>query len=247
MNKRHWSLVVGLAAVVFFHTPSLGSWPEASGTSTQDAQMGEDFIDNLKDFHKSVDKTLEAVGKMADFKEKERALKPGQIRNIEERKKLTEKINDNLEDTKRVLKLLKEGAKSNEEKDALRMAEWTRQVTWLASGTVVRSEYDCNRRWATHYNKLTSFGTGVLKKAAREKKWSEVKCTICTDRYVDCPGCDGAGKCGAQVFSDEKCKEGYFHASNNRLCPVCQGTSICLFCEGNGKMLCPVDHRLMGK
>ena len=227
---------------------SLSSSTAATTAAQDSAVMGEDFIDNLKDFNKAVDKMQIEIGNIATLKEKMRKTKPvPATADVKEEKRLIEKINDNFDETKRTMKNLEAAAKSADEKNVLKAASWTGAWAIRFANMTIRAQFDTNLRWAAYYEKLLGVMTADMKKSAKEKKCSPLMCSICTAGQIECPACEGKGACGAQVFSDEKCKDGYFRASNNRLCPACAGTSACLFCDGQGKILCPIEHRLLGR
>jgi len=189
---------------------------------------------------------VEEVAKLPAIKE--RMKKPQEmVRAREDAKKMIEKIKDNIEETDRALKNLEGVAKSADEKKVHQVAVWTRIWTVKFGNTTIHAEFDCNRRWAAHYEKLVGLMTADMKRSTREKKYSAIVCSLCSGGLLECPGCGGNRTCGAQVLSDEKCKDGFFHATISRLCPACAGTSECLFCDGQGKILCPVEHRLLAK
>jgi hypothetical protein len=227
---------------------SMSSPTTATPTAQDKGAMSEDFVDNLKDFNKSVEKIVIEVGNIAALKDKIRKARPGMAAaEIKEEKHQIEKINDNLEEVKRTLKNLESAAKSADEKIVTKAAGLTGTWALRFANMTIRAQYDYNLRWAAFYEKLLGVMTADMKRSTKEKKFSPITCTICTGGYIDCPACEGKGTCGAQVWSDEKCKDGVFHAANTRLCPVCGGTSACLFCEGQGKMLCPIEHRILSR
>ncbi len=232
--------LLALALAPFSHH---GRPAEVAPALVQDA-IGEDFLDGLKDFNKATDRTTEVVAKLAALMAED--AKKGRAAT-EEHKKLVEKIGDNFEEMKRAQKALADNAKSESEKQAVISSTWAQNWVVRYANITIKATYDVNRRWAAFYAKVAEVMSATLKKSAKDKKWAGIKCDLCTNGMVECPACEGSGKCAAQVWSDEKCKDGYFHASNTRLCPVCQGTAVCTFCDGQGKMLCPIEHRVLGK
>lgn len=89
-----------------------------------------------------------------------------------------------------------------------------------------------HNQWSTLIHKyLPTFDD--LKKQAAESDTKTVQCTICDGRgeFNSCLVCNDLGKCPTCL--------GKRTLSYGSVCPTCEGTGKCFFCQGSGKMACP--------
>lgn len=201
--------------------------PLFAEVANQDKEkLADEFTANLRDYNKALDKLRDRV---AEGKNKK----------------------DDLDEVGRALKGLETEAKNESEKSVFRCAQ--SGSNWIAARAGMRiDKIPYMERWAAHYDGLMSLVSEVLKKVQKEKTWAGIKCSLCTNGNLSCPACEGAGKCGVSTGGKEKCRNG-MHSTDSigvnwsHVCVVCHGSNVCGFCAGSGQMLCPIEHRVLGK
>jgi hypothetical protein len=217
-----------------------------------DDEFTEDAVDLCKELFKTVEKALQKRDEALEASlSQARYSAKGEVARAEEMRKTAAKLWEDY------LEQMKDGraAYSKLETETKTAKGAIKEIAIFIGYALRYAEYagaqspwfDYNIRWARFYARNATTLINNARKSLKLKKRVFFECDRCSDGLAECPACQGSGKCKAQVLGDEKCKNGIFDASHDRLCPVCNGSTVCNFCEGTGRVLCSLCRRTLKK